>query len=182
MQPRISTAGPLAGRVALVVEGGRGVAATVALALSAAGASLALLAPESCEVLTVATLARTQGVKALGLTANLDDADSVAEALATLQETLGPITILVHRRTDDAIAQVIVPELQAAGAMSRLIILAPSDPATAAAALAGRPPPVGVVLSGDLTPDALAQWTRAICGEDGVRWHGMSITPAMIAE
>ncbi len=182
MQPQISTAKSLAGQVALVVEGGRGSAATVALALSAAGASLALLAPESCEVLTVATMARTQGVRALGLTAHLDDTESVAEALATLQDSLGPITIFVHRRTDDAIAQVIVPELQAAGARGRLIILAPSDPATAVAALAGRPPPVGVALSGDLTPSALAHWTLAICGEDGARWHGAIITPAMIAE
>jgi 7-alpha-hydroxysteroid dehydrogenase len=86
--------GELAGRVALVVDGGRGVGAAVALALADAGAAVALLAREACELTAVAAMLRIQHHNVLGVTADYSDPDAVALALEDAHAALGPITLV----------------------------------------------------------------------------------------
>lgn len=120
----MNTAHPLQGRVALVVNGGRGDGATVALALADAGATLALLAPESCEILTVATLARLHGATTLGVSADLADAAAIDRAVEALHDQLGTIDIVVHTAPDDLLIQAFAHDLQAAERGGWLILLA----------------------------------------------------------
>jgi NAD(P)-dependent dehydrogenase (short-subunit alcohol dehydrogenase family) len=91
------TMGELQGRVALITGGGRGLGASIALALASAGADVALLAHESCEMTTVADMIRSRGGRALGITADITDWPSVHDAIEEIREELGPIHILVNQ-------------------------------------------------------------------------------------
>ncbi len=105
----------LAGRVALVVNGGRGAGAEIALALAEAGADVALLGRESCELTAVATMIRLQRRGVLGVTADFTDAGEVAEAVETAREALGPITILLDPLGVAATRDAVLPDMLEAG-------------------------------------------------------------------
>lgn len=88
---------PLAGRVALVTGGGRGVGRAISLALAGAGADVAVNYRkdlESAEA-TVADV-ETLGRRAVAVQASIDDADADAEMVDRVTGELGPVSILVN--------------------------------------------------------------------------------------
>jgi NAD(P)-dependent dehydrogenase (short-subunit alcohol dehydrogenase family) len=86
---------PSGGR-ALVTGGGRGIGRAVALDLARGGAAVAVAARTRPEVEAVASLLQGQGARAVALTVDVTDPDSVRATFAAAREALGGIDILVN--------------------------------------------------------------------------------------
>ena len=82
--------GSLAGQVALVTGGGRGIGAGIARELAAAGMRVAVSARSADQVDRVA-----REVDGLAVTADVSDAADVARMVETVERELGPLTLLV---------------------------------------------------------------------------------------
>jgi NAD(P)-dependent dehydrogenase (short-subunit alcohol dehydrogenase family) len=85
----------LSGRRALVTGGGRGIGRAVALDLGRAGAAVAVAARTRAEVEKVAAEIEGGGGRAVALTIDVADPESVRAAFAQAREALGGIDILV---------------------------------------------------------------------------------------
>jgi len=85
------------GRVALVTGGGRGIGRSVCIRLSQAGADVAFSyrGDEGAANETVA-LIESHGRRALAVKADMGNADTVRELVASARAELGPITLLVN--------------------------------------------------------------------------------------
>ncbi|MEM5277518.1 SDR family NAD(P)-dependent oxidoreductase [Cupriavidus taiwanensis] len=89
----------LAGRHALVTGGGRGIGAAIARRLLADGASVTLLGRDAGTLQATVQALRGQapaGTVVSSVTADIADADSVAQALAAATEQAGPVALLVN--------------------------------------------------------------------------------------
>jgi NAD(P)-dependent dehydrogenase (short-subunit alcohol dehydrogenase family) len=93
---REATSGELAGQVAIVTGGGRGIGRAIAEALARAGASVAVLARTQDEVAETAELIERDGGRALAVVADVTDADAVARAANLTERELGPVDLLVN--------------------------------------------------------------------------------------
>lgn len=91
------SAGSLAGRVALVTGGGRGIGRAISLALAADGAKVAVnyRRDEATARDTVESIL-DDGGEASVYRAPVDDYDRVAEMVASVEADLGPVGILVN--------------------------------------------------------------------------------------
>jgi 3-oxoacyl-[acyl-carrier protein] reductase len=88
--------GALAGRVALVTGGSRGIGRSIALALAQEGADVALAARNGGLAEEAAAEARSYGVKALGISLDVGDGAAVDAAAGTVEKELGKVSILVN--------------------------------------------------------------------------------------
>jgi len=86
----------LTGQTAVVTGAGRGLGLAFAQALSAAGASVALIARSAGELAETAALIERAGGKALALPADVSDRAAVHEALAEAEKSLGAVDVLVN--------------------------------------------------------------------------------------
>jgi meso-butanediol dehydrogenase / (S,S)-butanediol dehydrogenase / diacetyl reductase len=102
----------IAGRVALVTGGGRGIGRAIALALARAGADVAVAARTVPEIEAVAAEIAALGRRTYFFPLDVSDRGLLARTPAIVQERLGPIDLLVNnaglhasapvQRTDDA--------------------------------------------------------------------------------
>ena len=87
---------PLAGRVALVTGASRGIGRSVALALAAAGADVALGARSAGDLKVVADEIAGLGRRALPVPLDVTDSSSVDDAVAAVADGLGGLDVLVN--------------------------------------------------------------------------------------
>jgi NAD(P)-dependent dehydrogenase (short-subunit alcohol dehydrogenase family) len=90
------SAGPLAGRKALVTGAGRGIGAAIAAALAEAGARVVVVARTTGEVEAVAEALRGRGFDAWAETCDVTDEASVARLADDARSVLGEVDILVN--------------------------------------------------------------------------------------
>lgn len=88
---------PLAGRVALVTGGSRGIGRASALALAEAGADLGIIYLErGTEAEAVAEAVRAAGRRALAVRADVSRSAEVDRAVTSIEKTMGIVSVLVN--------------------------------------------------------------------------------------
>ena len=86
----------LSGRVALVTGGNGGIGRGIALGLAQAGAAVAVLARNAQKNQRVLGQLQVLGVPACALSVDVAARDQLQPALETVEQTLGPVSILVN--------------------------------------------------------------------------------------
>jgi 3-oxoacyl-[acyl-carrier protein] reductase len=93
-------------RTAFITGASRGIGRACALALSEAGARVALAARSTAQLEELAGEIRSQGREAFAVTIDMTSAESIQEALAKTAKEFGPVAILVNNAgiTKDGLA------------------------------------------------------------------------------
>jgi NAD(P)-dependent dehydrogenase (short-subunit alcohol dehydrogenase family) len=86
----------LAGQVAIVTGGGRGIGRAIAEALARAGMGVAVLARTAEEVAETVALIERAGGRAIETVADVADPDAVGQAVERVERELGPVDLLVN--------------------------------------------------------------------------------------
>jgi NAD(P)-dependent dehydrogenase (short-subunit alcohol dehydrogenase family) len=86
----------LAGQVAIVTGGGRGIGRAMALGLANAGAAVAVVARSADQLAETVTLIERAGGRAIPATADVTDQQAVERAVAETERQLGPVDLLVN--------------------------------------------------------------------------------------
>jgi 3-oxoacyl-[acyl-carrier protein] reductase len=93
----VVSAAPLAGRVALVTGGSRGIGRAAALALAAAGADVAISYRErASDAGAVAATVREMGRRAVAIGVDVSLAADIERAVTVVEDELGPVSVLVN--------------------------------------------------------------------------------------
>jgi NAD(P)-dependent dehydrogenase (short-subunit alcohol dehydrogenase family) len=86
----------LAGQVAVVTGGGRGIGRAIAAGLADAGAAVAVTARSADELAETVGLLEAAGGRALAHAADVTDRTAVERLVAAAERALGPVTLLVN--------------------------------------------------------------------------------------
>jgi NAD(P)-dependent dehydrogenase (short-subunit alcohol dehydrogenase family) len=86
----------LAGQVAIVTGGGRGIGSVVARALAGAGAAVTVTARSEDQLTETARLIAKTGGRVLPVVADVTDAHAVARMVDMTEQQLGPVDLLVN--------------------------------------------------------------------------------------
>lgn len=86
----------LAGRVAIVTGGGRGLGPLIARGFAAAGAEVAVVARSEGEITATAERIRAAGGRAIAISADVTDRQAVERMVAEVARELGKVDILVN--------------------------------------------------------------------------------------
>jgi NAD(P)-dependent dehydrogenase (short-subunit alcohol dehydrogenase family) len=86
----------LAGQVAIVTGGGRGIGRAIAGRLAAAGAAVAVRARAADELAEAVRSIQRAGGRAIAVVADVTDVQAVAAAVERTERELGPVTLLVN--------------------------------------------------------------------------------------
>jgi 3-oxoacyl-[acyl-carrier protein] reductase len=87
---------PLAGSVALITGGGRGIGFAIARRLGQMGARLSLCGRDSAKLDESAAALRADGIEIISAVADVTREDQILRLVQTTQQELGPIDILVN--------------------------------------------------------------------------------------
>jgi NAD(P)-dependent dehydrogenase (short-subunit alcohol dehydrogenase family) len=87
---------PLAGQVAIVTGGGRGIGRAIARALAEAGAAVTVAARSEDQIEETAAQIRSAGGRALGVRADVTDRRAVEQMVAETEGGLGSVDLLVN--------------------------------------------------------------------------------------
>jgi NAD(P)-dependent dehydrogenase (short-subunit alcohol dehydrogenase family) len=124
----------IAGKVALVIGGGRGIGRAAAVALAREGADVAVLARTGAELEETAGQVRALGRRSLALPADVTDVKAVEAALARVRAEIGPPTLLVlgaaalyrpqklQHLDDDEVARSLAVDVQSAIAVCKRVL------------------------------------------------------------
>ena len=83
-------------KVAVITGGGRGIGRAIAQTLAEAGAAVAVLARTESEIAETVRIVEGQGGRARALTVDVTDGAAVQEAMRNVEESLGPVDLLVN--------------------------------------------------------------------------------------
>jgi 2-deoxy-D-gluconate 3-dehydrogenase len=97
----------LSGRVALVTGGNGGIGRSIAMGLAQAGATVAILARNEEKNQRVLGELQALGVRALAVRVDVTERDQLQPALEKVEETLGPVSILINNAGISAVAGVL---------------------------------------------------------------------------
>lgn len=97
----------LAGKVAIVTGGSKGLGRTIAGALARAGADVAITSRTQSDLDRVAAELREQGREVLGLPSDVTDEDSIAAMVQRVIDRFGQIDILVNNAGVEGVGAVI---------------------------------------------------------------------------
>jgi 2-deoxy-D-gluconate 3-dehydrogenase len=86
----------LTGRLALVTGGGRGLGRSIAIALAAAGADLAVAARSGTQLADVTRVLESSGVRCRAFTADLSASGAAEQLASAVNDDCGPVDIVVH--------------------------------------------------------------------------------------
>jgi NAD(P)-dependent dehydrogenase (short-subunit alcohol dehydrogenase family) len=86
----------LSNQVAVVTGGGRGIGREIALALARAGAAVAVAARSADQVQATVDMITCVGGRAMAVSVDVTDQTGVRQAIATVQDKLGAVTLLVN--------------------------------------------------------------------------------------
>jgi len=92
----ISNNTPLAGKVALVTGGSRGIGRAIALRLAELGSHVAICGRNEAKLMETNAAILALGVRAIALRTDVTQLNDVAKLVDKVESTLGPISILVN--------------------------------------------------------------------------------------
>jgi len=87
---------PLAGKVALVTGGSRGIGHAIAMKLASLGADVAICGRDIAKLLETEAELKKTGVRATAIVADVTNAGDVAKLVERVEKELGPISLLVN--------------------------------------------------------------------------------------
>jgi NAD(P)-dependent dehydrogenase (short-subunit alcohol dehydrogenase family) len=92
--------GTLAGKVAIITGGGRGVGQGIALALGSEGASVVISGRTQAKLDETVTMIGERGGEGLGLVSDVTDADAIDQLVQSVVDRFGSVNILVNNAQD----------------------------------------------------------------------------------